>query len=136
MPLLVTDPIDLLLDANGDLDFSSGGPVFSSGIDGVAQAIRIRLLMVAGEWFLNLDAGMPYYERPGIPATKAILAQKFNPGRVTRIFRDELLDTPGVKSVETLTVAFDGRTRTLSVAWTVTTDFGDSVSDSLSKGQN
>jgi hypothetical protein len=61
MPLL-TDPIDLLLDDNNDLVFRDGDLVFSTGIEAVVQACRIVMQMFRGEWFLNLDAGLPYWE--------------------------------------------------------------------------
>ena len=52
--------MDILLDANGDLDISKRGDI-SLG-DSVAQKIRIRLLWFEGEWRWDTDEGLPYFD--------------------------------------------------------------------------
>lgn len=123
--MLSTDPIDLLLAADADLDVSAGLQ-FSSGTAGVAQGIRIRVLTFKGEWFLDLDFGVPYYED--------VLAQRFNEHKARAAFRDVILGAPGVAELISLTVAFDRSTRVLSVAWKVRTAFDDTIEDSLDRG--
>jgi hypothetical protein len=116
MPLLATDPIDLLLDDDGDIVVVEDLRL-SSGVAAVAQGIRIRIQSFRGEWFLDLDDGVPYWQD--------LLGAKFNELRARAAFRDAITSAPGVVQLLSLEVGFDGATRTLTVAWEVRTAFGD-----------
>lgn len=129
--ILIDDPIDILLGEDGDIDLSSGGPQFSRGIDAVLQAIKIALQAVRGEWFADLEDGVPYFERDGVTADQALLGQQFDRGKAQAAFRDAILSAPGVGSIVSLVVTFESVTRTLSVSFEVKTIFGDTVADSL-----
>lgn len=131
MTLLSTDPVGLRLTADGDLDRSSGGLRLARGIDGVVQGVRVRMLLVRGEWFLNLAAGVPYLERPGVPAADALLGRRFSEAKALAAFRRPILATPGVAEVLALAVAFDRATRELAVTWSARTVFGDTPLDLL-----
>lgn len=117
--MLSTDPIDFLLDDDGDLVMPLQ---FSRGLPAVAQGIRCRMLLFRGEWFLNLDAGVPYYQD--------LLGKKPNLALARNIFRDAILSTPGVLEILELEVSFEPGNRALSVRWKVSTEFGDTA-DSL-----
>ena len=138
--LLSTDPLDLAIDpVSGDLVFAANGDLtLSSGTAGVVQACRIAMQLVAGEWFMDLDAGIPLFERDGVPASKALLGQKFNKVKARDAFYNALSAVPGVVAIVSLTVDFTDvlPPRTLNVAWTVQTAFGDTPSDSLALGVN
>lgn len=134
MALLSTDPIDLLLDSSGDLVIQDGDLMFSSGAAGVAQAIRQVVLLVRGEWFLDLDAGLPYFERDGVPASDAIMGQQFNQVHTESVFREAIETAPGVGEIVSVSASYDNSTRQLTVAWVVVATFGDTISDSLSRG--
>lgn len=108
-------PIDLLLDTDGDLVLTSGLE-FSTGINAVAQGIRIRIQTFKGEWFLDLDHGVPYYQD--------LLGQKFNEIKARAAFREAILSAPGVDELTELEVSFDAQNRELTVSWEVTTSFG------------
>lgn len=132
--MLPTEPLDLLLDSSGDLVIVDGDAPLAVGVDGVAQLIRIAVLLVRGEWFLNLDAGIPYFERDGVPAAEAILGQAFNELATTAAFREAILAVPGVDRIDQLSATYEGTQRLLTVRWTVITVFGVTLSDSLSRG--
>lgn len=135
MAINSTDAISLPLDADGDFDvdaFQAGG--LSVGTRAVAEGIRCRLLLIRGEWFLDEAAGVPYFERPGVPARDALLAGRYDEAKVLTAMREAILDTPGVESVTKLTAAFNGNTRVVAVAWSVRCTFGDVVSDTLDLG--
>lgn len=122
--LLSTTPRDLLLDDNNDLVVGTDLS-FSRGIQAVVQSIRIALQMFAGEWFLNLDAGIPYWQsilgkKPGVAIQAA-----------NQAFRAELEAADGVLKVLRCDVAYDGSTRTLSVKWQVSTALGDTPVDTI-----
>jgi hypothetical protein len=129
--MLATDPLDLLLDADGDLAIEDGDFVFARGLEGITQLCRTRLQTFRGEWFADLTEGVPYLERDGVTAAEALLGQKFNEVKARAAFRDVLLSTPGVLEVTSMTVTFDGTTRTLTVSWRVRTELGDTDLDTL-----
>lgn len=121
--LLETDPIDILLDEDGDLVLDGDGLHFVSGLAAVVQGIRFRLGLFRGEWFLNLDVGVPWYDE--------VLGEHFDEAHVRQLVADAINDTPGVKEITELTVKFDNKTRLITVTWAATTLFGDTPSDTL-----
>lgn len=141
MALLITDPVDVFTDpVTGDFPPPGQDIGVTSGIGAVIQGARIRLRLVAGEWFLNLDAGVAHLPHPGIDPTRVILGQKFDRVRAIREFRNALLGTastpgvPGIVELLQLDVTFDNATRTMSVIWQARTVFGDTPTDTLIAG--
>lgn len=130
MTILKTDPLDWKLNAAGDFDFSSGGPVFVSGVPGVAQLIQIAVSFVMGEWFANLGIGIPLLPNATVPESNALLGQRFSMVKARTAYRTAILAVPGVASVK-VDASFTARTRTLTVSWVAVTTFGDTVADSL-----
>lgn len=131
--MLSTDPVDLLLDSTGDLVVTSDLQ-WAVGLPAIAQGIRIALQLFRGEWFLDLDEGVPYLEREGVSADDALLGAKFNHGRAVAAFRDAIRRAPGVNSIVSLNVTFDRATRKVLASWIVRTEFGDTKPDSLKLG--
>lgn len=133
--VLATDPIDFALDpVTGDLAFADGRIAMTTGADAVRQGILIRLRNIRGEWFADLDDGVPWFENDSVPAADAILGRPFDEIRTAAAFREAILDTPGVAAIDRLNVAFDGPTRSVRADWVVRTTFGDTVADTLSTG--
>ena len=123
MPLLLTDPVDLLLDDDNDLVFTDGDLVFSYGVDAIAQQCKIAMLMFQGEWFLTLAAGLPYWQ--SILGQKPALAIQ-----AAQIFiRRELELVDGVLDILKLQVTYVRATRALQVTWQVDTVFGETPPD-------
>jgi hypothetical protein len=122
--LLETDPVDWALDAAGDLIM----PIrYTRGIEAVAQGIRIRLMLVRGEWFLDLDAGIPYLPGNGVDPTIVILGERFDRVRAESAFRAAILRTPGVGRIVSLGIEFSSATRVMNVAVKAQTLWGDTV---------
>jgi hypothetical protein len=134
MALLETDIVDLLLDSNGDLVISGGDAQWASGEQGVLQGIRIACRMVQGEWFLNLDTGVPYFARDGIDPATVIMGQAFDQLRALAAFRQAIVNVPGVGSLDFLDVSYTNAGRLLTVQFSVTCSFGGTVADSLALG--
>jgi hypothetical protein len=126
MPL-EQSPLDIALDDGGELDIVDGDVRLAAGLEGVSQGIRVRLLLFKGEWFLDLDAGTPWRERDGIPASAAILGQRYNEARVRSILREAILDTEDDLELVKLDLSFNSTTRLLSVSWTVRVSFSDTL---------
>jgi hypothetical protein len=114
--VLSTDPIDLLLDDDGDLKIGTGIE-FSQGAAAVRQALQFRLGLFLGEWFLDLDSGIPYFQD--------FLGQKYSQAHARDVFRAAILETPGVKSIVSLVIEFDRSTRLMTVDFRVVAGFDD-----------
>ena len=100
-----------------DLKLSDGD---ISVVSSVAQAIKIRLLLVQGEWFRDVSIGVPYYE--------SVFIKPVNTGLLSSVFHDAIVNTLGVNDVISLDVLFDSSTRSVSIEWTADTDEGE-ISD-------
>ena len=107
--------LDLLLDDSGVV-LRNGDWAFAVDREGIQQRISQVLKTIAGEWFLDLDYGLPYFEQ--------ILVKNPNLPSVQDIFRRALLSVKGVSSVERLTLSLDTPNRILRVDWVVSTDLG------------
>ncbi len=135
--MLETDPIDLLLDDDThDLVIRDGDFVFSSGLQGIAQAVKIAVMMIRGEWFYDLDEGVRYYERldGSIPAREAILGQKFDELKAIADIRDAILSIPYEIKIVSIAATFDPDTRVLTMSWELQPTFGGTIADTLVRG--
>ncbi len=118
--MLSTDPIDLLLDDDGDLVVTTDLQ-WSKGVSGVMQAVRVRIQTFRAEWFADLNHGVPYWQD--------LLGQKFSALKARAAFRPEIIATPGVVELLKLETTFEGATRTLDIAFETRTEFGDTADE-------
>ena len=125
---LITDRIDWKLDANGVLIIP---PVWVSGLEAVVQRMRIRIRMTRGEWFLDREFGVPYFDNDVVPESQALLGQRYDEIKARAAIRDAILDTDDIVSVQRMELAFNNSTRALSVTFEVVTAFGDTITDTL-----
>lgn len=99
--------MDLLLDRRPgvhDLVFINGEcPTTGDLIDVVIQRLYIRLRTFLGEWFLNVEYGMPWLER--------ILGHKIEKSTVDMILQEQILNETGVKQVLDFSSTLDNQTR-------------------------
>jgi hypothetical protein len=101
-------------DANGDYLFGQGNVEFLvDSPAAVAQYVKSRLALAAGEWFLDLTEGTPYGTRILGEGTRPLYDQAI---------RDRILNTPGVTRIDEYVSILSGRS--LSVTATITTQFG------------
>lgn len=109
---------DMLL-VDNDIVITDDIVLVTDLLTAVRQELTLALGMFKGEWFLNLDEGLPYYER--------ILGKRYDEAVITEVFRERIARVPSVKAIDTLAVSYDGPTRVLSVAWTVVTDTAETA---------
>ena len=106
------------LSPTGDYVFGQGPSEFLSNSPAtVAQAVRTRLLLFTGEWFLDLNEGTPYEQK--------ILGKNTQP-LYDQAFRERILGTPGVLSI-TDYASYLSADRHLSVQATIDTLYGSAT---------
>lgn len=98
----------------GDMQFGLGvGPWLVNSPEAVAQAVRTRLLLIRGEWFLDKTEGTPW--------TTEILGVR-TAGLYDKAIRSAILDTDGVSEITAY--ASQLVNRGLNVQATITTIYG------------
>ena len=100
---------DLYLNADNDLELIEG-------VDAIAQDISTRLQTFLGEWYLDERIGMPYFQQ--------ILGQKPRLGLVRSLYNDAIISTPGVNTINDLTLDYNTTTRALSISFRADTVSG------------
>lgn len=102
---------DLLFDKDGDLVIKNGDLKLTENKTVIQQQIKRALLTLKGEWFLNKDLGIPYYQE--------ILGQKNSIDTIKDIFVAAIQRIDGVKELVTLNLHLDNLKRSLSINFTV-----------------
>jgi len=105
---------DIALDESTvDIDTQNGtGLRIIDGVDAISQHILIRLRFFQGEYFLDQRLGIPYYQD--------ILIKNPNLVVVRSIYREAILETPGVLDITRFDLNFDSANRSLRVDFTCT----------------
>lgn len=104
----------------GDYTLGSGQDWLVNSPEAVAQAVRTRLALNLGEWFVDTTDGMPW--------DTEVLGKHT---ALTRdaVIKDRILGTPGVTAITEYSSTFDGNTRRFSVTATITTAYGTAQVD-------
>lgn len=135
MAILSTDIVCAKIDPiTGDFVITNGRRALVSGLDAVVTGARRRILAVAGEWFLDLDFGVRWFERVGVPASAAIFGQKFDQAKADAEIRAAILSTPAVTSMVKLNVLYAPTTRGVTITWQARCTFGDTPVDVIAVG--
>ena len=104
------------LDANGDYSFGGQQADFYRDTpEAVAQAVQTRLLLLRGEWFLDITEGMPWNTE---------VLGKFTNGTYDSAIRQRILGTQGVTELTAYSSTLDSQKRALTVAATINTIYG------------
>lgn len=107
------------LDAAGDYVMGHGAAdLWTDDAQGVAQAVKTRLMLFSGEWFLDVEEGTPWM-------TKVLgkhRREDFDP-----LIRRRILETRGVRELTAYESAWDAETRQLTISATITTVYGQAT---------
>jgi hypothetical protein len=110
---------DFKLDTTtGDLVFDDAGkaPAAVGGLDSIAQEVSVLLRTFEGEWFADLEEGVPYI--PDLIQAKPTDAQ------VISILRPMILEVPGVTGIDSIAIV-RGSGRTATITADLETDTGE-----------
>ena len=92
--------MDILSDKDtGDILFDNGTTVTSTKELDLSQRLRIRLGTFSGEWFLDTDFGVPWFQQ--------ILGKQRSKATVDSIIQEEIYKEPDVRSIKSLTSEWD-----------------------------
>lgn len=108
-----------------DLSIVNGGIVPVTTSDEVSQNVAIRLQTYLGEWFLDTNLGLPWYQN--------ILGGK-DVRSANLVIRNQIVGTTGVSKVETFNSLWATTTRQLSLYATISTIYGDTSTVSVAVG--
>lgn len=104
------------LDSAGDYTLGSGADFFVNSPEAVAQAVKTRLALWTGEWFVDVTDGTPW--------DTEILGKRLQSKNPDSAIKRRILETDGVLEITDYTSAFDGETRKFSVTATINTAYG------------
>lgn len=119
------------LTVTGDFQFGHGAADFwKDQPEAVGQAIKTRLLLFSGEWFLDTIAGTPW---GGFPLNDLVVRQGRILAEHTHLSRDaaireRIITTDGVRTINNYGSSFNANTRAFSVNATVDTVYGRQIS--------
>lgn len=125
-----------LEDGNGDYILGAGESGFISGSEAVSQAIVTSLKLLLGEWWEDVDNGLPLWQsilgQPGSEVNKASVDNIIR----SRILETNLNGTALVASIDNYTSSYDNITRSYKFEARVTTIYSEAVtiSDTVSIG--
>ena len=107
--------MNILLSSDNDIQIIDGGLPLVTGLDEIRQIVSNRLQAFEGDWFLNLDLGVPYFQE--------ILKKVTSVSQIETIFLQEIGSMPGILDIEEFNLDFIAETRELNVTFrAVTTD--------------
>ncbi len=97
------------LDGDNDLDLTRGKLNIVEDDEAIAQKLRVGLRIFLGEFFADLEVGVPYYEK--------ILVKNPQLGLIQQVFKKAILSCEGVTGVESMTAQFFSDTRKLVITF-------------------
>lgn len=99
--------------------------VLTTGLETIAQRLRIRLLFFLGEWVLDVTEGTPWYQR--------ILIKGVSAEGVDSEIKSRILNTTGITNILQYTSSLNSATRTYTASFRCSTDEG-TLSGTLADG--
>ncbi len=103
------------IDESGDIVTS--GEQFITGADEIAQTVKTRLRLFLGEYFRDINEGVPWWE--------SILGKDGTLSSKESILKIKISQTPGVIRLVSFTTDFNITTREYSVIAGILTAFGE-----------
>ena len=107
---------DFALDSGGDMYADALGLVLTGDAPGIRQQTQLRLGFFRGEWFLDENRGIPWFE--------SVLVKNPDLVEVQDIFRTSILSVRGVREIQFLNLTYTGR-RQAALDFKTNTDEGE-----------
>jgi hypothetical protein len=110
---------DLLLGSDNDLEIVNFDLQLTDNNTTLKQLLKQELKTFKGDWFLDVDKGLPYYQE--------ILGQRNSIDAVRSIFIEAIKSVDGVEEIIDLELNLDGKNRTLEIKFTVLDAFSQTL---------
>jgi hypothetical protein len=109
---------DFAIDPQGNsfLRTNKGFRLTEDRLEYLAQKVRCAISLFLGEWYLNVNLGVPYIPEFGDKNQHRPLMES--------VMQERILDVEGVKRLLSFETVFDQKTRTLGVSFVAETDAG------------
>ncbi len=105
------------LNSDNDIFVSNGRIAIVTDGQQVVQSVRTRLQFYLGEWFLDLNAGTPWYQE--------IFVKPINLGNIESILKTRIINTPELSTITEFSMELEDPTsRILKVSFSAETEFG------------
>lgn len=111
--------MDIALTTDHDLQVSNFDLSLLTGVEAIRQRILIHLLTFKGEWFLDTDRGVPYYQ--------TIFQKGITKEVVDSVIRQEITKVPGVKSISSFTSTHNNSTRAYTCTFVVISTMNETI---------
>lgn len=117
--------ISRALNKDNDIFLGSGGS-WQTVKDSaeVVQHLRTRLQFLVGEWFLDISAGLPYFQ--------SIMIKPADLGNIESIIKTEVLSTDGISKLNEFRLDYSGGSeRKLKVSMSVSTIYEELIKEEV-----
>ena len=104
------------LDANYEPQYGNGSLDFLTDIDAVAQIIGTKLRLLQGEWWEDLNAGVPLFQ--------SMLGKAGGTSAIPLILQQTITSVPYVTGINSFSGGFNPSIRTYAFSASVQTSFG------------
>jgi len=112
------------LDRNHDMTLGHGMRNLARGAEATAQRLVCRLLFIRGEWFLDTDGGVPWWQ-PASSSVPPIMGGQRNLQYTESVLKATILETDGIATLDGFALSLNPETRKLSVTGNGTTVDGE-----------
>lgn len=109
--------LDLKLDSDRDIFVTDYDLTLVAGAEEVAQKTGVYLRLFRGEWYIDENDGMPYYQDILTSAPKLSI--------VEAVFRAAILSREQIESLSSFELTYDNSLRKLDVDFTAVSSEGD-----------
>lgn len=116
--------LDLKLDETiGDILVEGTDLALVAGVAEVAQHLRVGLALFRGDWYLDEQSGVPYYQQ--------ILISAPNTRAIETVFRQSILSDDDITGLPVFEMDIDRRGRQLAVRFVAESEIGDVAVDAV-----
>lgn len=103
-------------DTAGDIIVVDGALPLVEGLDEIAQLCKQHLLVSEGDWFLDIELGLPFFQH--------ILRKTTSLSGIEGIYLTAIARVPGVININSFSLDFDPGTRSLNIIFQAQTTQG------------
>lgn len=114
---------DFKLDDNHDIEVTSNDFTLIDSSESIRQRLLIRLMTFQGEWFLDTDLGVPYYQ--------TIFTKGITKDVVDSVIKRQIENCPGIESILKFSSSFSLSTREYTCSFTAKDTTGSSIEVTL-----